>query len=198
MRITNASGYNELRDSIALDWSNYMLKAFPNAQFMFIPNIEVDVIDYINKWSINVLVLSGGNDLGVYPTRDKTEYLLLEYALKMKIPVIAICRGLQLVHTYFGGKLKPENKEFALQHRSNAHLIKMKNLTRKVNSYHSNFIEEESINEGFEIFARCKIDNSVEGICNNQILAMMWHPERAKKISMWNKLLIEDFLKYGD
>ena len=194
MRVTNAFGYNEPRDTIAMDWSKYMLKAFPDEQFIFIPNLEVDVIDYIKKWGINVLVLSGGDDLGVYSKRDETEYLLLEYALKMKIQVIAICRGLQLVHTYFGGKMKPGNKEFVIQHRSNMHLIKMKNSIRKVNSYHSILIEEESINEGFEIFARCKIDNSVEGIRNNLILAMMWHPERDKKIAMWNKLLIEDFL----
>jgi N5-(cytidine 5'-diphosphoramidyl)-L-glutamine hydrolase len=194
MRITNATGYDEPRDTIAMDWSNYMLNSFPEDQFIFIPNLEDSVIDYINNLGINALILSGGDDLGVFQTRDKTEFLLLEYALKMEIPVIAICRGLQLVHTYFGGILKRGSEGFVKEHRSTMHLVDIENSIKEVNSYHTNYIDEESVNEGFEIFARCELDNSIEGLRNNRILGMMWHPERDPEVSTWNKLLIKDFL----
>jgi hypothetical protein len=43
MRITSASNYDEPRESIATDWANYMIAAFPDSQFVFIPNIENNV-----------------------------------------------------------------------------------------------------------------------------------------------------------
>ncbi len=194
MRITNAVGYDEPRDTIASDWSKYILKAFPDSQFVFIPNIKEKVIDYIDNLKIDVVILSGGDDLGVYPSRDRTELIVLKHALKMKIPVIAICRGLQLVHTYFGGKLGSGNSDFVTKHRAVSHLLEIDGSTKEVNSYHTNYIVEESISDCFEIFARCKNDKSIEGLRNKSILAMMWHPERDAKVSKWNKLLIEKFL----
>jgi len=194
MRITNAVGYDEPRDTIASDWSNYMLSAFPDSQFVFIPNIEGKVIDYIDKLKIDVIILSGGDDLGVYPIRDHTETIVLKHALKRKIPIIAICRGMQLVHSYFGGKLEPGNSNFVNRHRAITHLIEIDGSTKEVNSYHTNNLVEDSISNGFEIFARCKSDTSIEGFRNKSILAMMWHPERDAKVIKWNKLLIDNFL----
>lgn len=194
MRITNAPDYDEPRNTIAMDWSDYMLNAFPDSQFMFVPNIETDAVDYIDRWGINVLVLSGGDDPGVFPTRDKTEHILLEYALKMKIPVIAVCRGLQLVHVYFGGKLETGDRKFIVRHKANSHLIDINNSFLEVNSYHSYKIDEESIHRNFDVYARCKSDNTIEGIKSDQILGMMWHPERDKGLNNWNKVLIDEFL----
>ena len=195
MRITNDTSYNEPRDSISGDWSRYMLSAFPDSQFIFIPNIEEDVVHYLSKWNINVLILSGGDDLGIFPARDKTETLAFLYALKMRIPIIAVCRGLQLVHSYYGGKLKSGDNKFIEKHRVTKHLINMDNHSIEVNSYHTYKIIEETVNKDFEIFARCKDDNSIEGMRNKQILGIMWHPERDKSIANWNKLLIEKFIK---
>lgn len=195
MRETNAQGYFEPRDSISFDWSKYMLSAFPDSQFVYIPNIEENVIDYIKKLKIDVLILSGGDDIGITPRRDNTELLALKYALKVKIPVIAICRGLQLVHTYFGGKLESGNNAYVTEHKATNHLIDIDGSSRMVNSYHTNYLVEDSISDNLEIFARSKNDNTIEGLLNRDILAMMWHPERDAEIVEWNKLLIENFLK---
>jgi len=198
MRLTNAIDYNEPRESIASDWNNYMLTAFPDSEFIYIPNIEENVINYISKLKINVLILSGGDDLGITPRRDNSELLALKYALKAKIPVIAICRGLQLVHAYFGGKFEPGNNGFVTRHKATNHLIEINGQAKEVNSYHTNYIIEDSVSDSLEIFARCKTDNSIEGIRNKDVLAMMWHPERDTKVVEWNKLLIESFLKNED
>ena len=105
MRITKPLEYEELRDSISNDWSSYMLSTFPDSQFVFLPNIGHNVIRYIDNLKIDVIILTGGDDIGVFPIRDQTETLILDYALKNKIPVIGICRGFQLIHKHFGGKL---------------------------------------------------------------------------------------------
>jgi putative glutamine amidotransferase len=194
MRITSAIGYSELRDSIAMDWSKYFLKAFPHDRFLFIPNIQNKAIDYFKNWDINVLVLSGGDDFGIYYERDNTEISLLNYALKNEIPVIAICRGMQLVHHFFGGKIVKGINEFITTHKSSKHKISIENKIKEVNSFHTNYIKEDTLNEKFIVFARCMQDNTIEGFRNDQILAMMWHPERDLKVSVWNKLLIKTFL----
>ena len=82
MRITNDTSYDEPRDTIGGDWSKYMLSGFPDYQFIFIPNNKEDVEHYLKGWDIDVLILSGGDDLGTFPARDKTEILAFLYALK--------------------------------------------------------------------------------------------------------------------
>ena len=67
-----------------------------------------------------------------------------------------------------------------------------------MNSYHGNVLDENSVHKIFRILARCTTDSSIEGLESDNILAMMWHPERVDQISIWNKKLIEEFLsKYG-
>ncbi len=171
-----------------------MLCNFPNAKFIFIPNIGENVIDYVKEWNIDVLILSGGDDLGKTLDRDNTEYALLEYALKVEMPIISVCRGLQLIHTYFGGEIENGEEEFVLKHRAVNHNVITDTGIVNVNSYHSNRIDENTVHKDFEIFARCEMDNSIEGFRNRSILGLMWHPERNNVNSEYNKLLIENFL----
>lgn len=195
MRVTNAKNYDEPRDTISRDWSNYMIQAFPKSKWMFIPNINENVIDFIQKWNLNVIILSGGDDIGLYPKRDNTELLLLEYALNNNIPIIGICRGLQLIHHYFGGKLINGDDNFTKVHRAKNHTIEIKNSIKKINSFHSNKIDEESLHKSFRILARSMDDKSIEAITNENIIAFMWHPERDNIVSKWNLKLINQFLK---
>jgi len=195
MRVTNAEGYDEPRDSIARDWSNYFIKAFPESKFLFIPNIGIEAVDFIKKWDINVLVISGGDSIGETPKRDETEIELIKDTIARNIPVIAVCRGFQLLHQLYGGKLIEGDSDFVNSHRSSKHNIIVNNKTLEVNSYHVYKIDEKSIDKRFSIFAKCEIDDSVEGIVNDNILAMMWHPERCQQISKWNIELIEKFIK---
>ena len=52
------------------------------------------------------IVLSGGDDIGKYALRDKSEILLIKYSLKKKIPIFGICRGMQIISKYFKINLK--------------------------------------------------------------------------------------------
>jgi putative glutamine amidotransferase len=69
---------------------------------------------------LDALVLSGGGDIDpaaygeaphplterVYPGRDRAEQALLAAALAAGVPVLAICRGLQIVNVSRGGTLR--------------------------------------------------------------------------------------------
>ena len=198
MRVTNALQYDEVRDSIAHDWSNYMQNVFQNSKWMFIPNLGKKTVDYFKDWDLNVLFLTGGDDIGKFEIRDESEIELVKYAVANSIPIVAICRGMQLIHYLYKGKIKKGNNEFIENHRTNRHVVSIENLTYEVNSYHVNYLEENTLNDTFKVFSRCQLDNSIEGFNNNKILAMMWHPERETQPAKWNEDLIKNFLKTNE
>lgn len=194
MRETHAQNYFEPRDSLARDWPNFLNLVFPNEKWMFIPNIGEKALELFEKWDLNVLILSGGDNIGVSLERDETEELLLKHAVSNEIPVIGICRGLQLIHRYFGGSLISGNEIFTNDHRATEHSIIIGKKKKIVNSYHNNLLDKESISSQFEVLAICEKDKTIECLRANNILAMMWHPEREKTVSDWNKDLIINFL----
>lgn len=195
MRETMAPNYFEPRDTIAQDWSKYMGTAFPNSQYLFVPNSGQRAVDFVKKWDLNILILSGGDNLGISKNRDHTEQILLQYALENNIPVIGVCRGLQLIHTFFGGSIKKGDEKFVSQHRATKHTIEIEGQSFNVNSYHENILVKETVHAKLKVFATCSTDQSVEGLHNENILAMMWHPERDEKMSEWNRELIVNFLE---
>lgn len=194
MRVTNATGYHEVRDSLARDWTEYMQNAFPDAQWMYIPNMGIDAVNYFRKWDLNVLILTGGDDIGDYPDRDQTESELLRHALENNIPVIGVCRGLQLIHRHFGGEMKQGDESFTDVHRAQRHEIEMDGSAHEVNSYHNNMLDETTLHHDLQVIARCSKDNTIEGVRAKGLMAMMWHPEREERVEQWNLNLIKDFL----
>lgn len=49
-------------------------------------------------------------------TKDKFEFALYQYAKKHKIPILGICRGMQLINVAEGGTLHQENPETNVRH----------------------------------------------------------------------------------
>ena len=58
-----------------------------------------------NDNNVSGIILSGGDDIGKFILRDDCENLLIKFALKRKIPVFGICRGMQIIGRYFKVKL---------------------------------------------------------------------------------------------
>ena len=52
------------------------------------------------------LLLTGGTDLGVSPERDDFEVALARRALERDMPVLGICRGMQLMNVALGGGIE--------------------------------------------------------------------------------------------
>ena len=119
----------------------------------------------------DAILLSGGQDFGLFPDRDHLEDLLLNYAITNQLPTLGICRGTQLLIRHAGGSLKRVighvNQEHKLRGRHN-HCVK---------SYHN--YAPDQIPDEYEVISRT-IDNSVEAIRhkNLPVEGWMWHPER--------------------
>jgi gamma-glutamyl-gamma-aminobutyrate hydrolase PuuD len=54
---------------------------------------------------LDALVFSGGEDIGEHELRDRGEFALLEAALARDLPVLAICRGVEVLNVARGGEL---------------------------------------------------------------------------------------------
>lgn len=89
-----------------------------------------DILDRIDgivvQGGIDVSPLTYGENptvesLDFHLTRDQFELKLIEKALERKIPILGICRGLQIINVYFGGTLHQhlsyENAE-VIHHRN--------------------------------------------------------------------------------
>lgn len=133
----------------------------------------------------------------INPARDKFEWKLLDKAVKRKLPIFGICRGLQLLNVYFGGTLVQDIERgysTEINHAgyigpksSIAHKVKLSKehiLYRcfgkeelDVNSFHHQVIDR--LGEGLEAIATAE-DGIIEAIVHTQypfLLAVQWHPE---------------------
>ncbi|MDZ3993773.1 gamma-glutamyl-gamma-aminobutyrate hydrolase family protein [Pseudomonas sp. Teo4] len=127
--------------------------------------------DWLNALSPQAIVLSGGNDIGQYPARDTTEGRLLDHARSHRLPVLGLCRGMQMIAHCFGGQLKPVVGHVRTRHQLSGQIV------AEVNSYHGFALAD--CPEAFEILARSE-DGEIEAIRHLSLPweGWMWHPER--------------------
>ena len=165
---------SERRDSIDQKWFDFLLHC--KLRPLLIPNnLELAKIVF-NTIDFDGIILSGGNDLIPYggnaPERDEIELYVLKLAIKKNIPLLGICRGMELIQHYFGIQLLQ-----IAGHAGNMHEVKINGSSRKVNSYHDLGTDQTS-NE-LEILALAS-DGIIESIAHKRypIKGIMWHPER--------------------
>tara|TARA_B110000014_G_scaffold163103_1_gene115071 strand:+ start:243 stop:869 length:627 start_codon:yes stop_codon:yes gene_type:complete len=187
-RITNAETYDEKRDSLSHDWPVFLekIQAIP----IWIPNSVTNLEQFLQEVDLDGIILSGGDNIGQTPERDKTEIKLIDYAINNNIPIFGVCRGMQVLNKFFGGEQEFLNTD---THVGNNHSIKIKNESFSklinstdvlVNSYHRNIISVDSLAETLTPFAFSDIDNTVEAFIHSTlpIIGVMWHPEREQKL----------------
>lgn len=140
---------------------------------------------FLLKVNPDGIVLSGGNDVGSCIDRDVTEAILIRYAIKFQIPLLGICRGMQMLGVYSGAELR--NVDLHVRTR---HFLKG-NYTHEVNSYHNQSLM--GVPTDYQITASSE-DGAIEAIKHNRLplYGWMWHPERE---SPFNKVDMENFRK---
>jgi putative glutamine amidotransferase len=165
---------------------------------------------------IDALILTGGQDVNPalyneelyqdseepYIERDSFDFMLIEAALEKDIPILGICRGMQILNVYLGGTLHQD-----IKHHSNIHISHSKTNIKhfqssnfdkgvhhvdikedsilhdmlgdkiKVNSIHHQCIAK--LSPGLKISAISPTDKVIEAYESEfkKILGIQWHPE---------------------
>lgn len=166
-----------------------------------------------NLESFAGLLLTGGGDVlssfyncnidcrSVNVLRDVNEFKILDYFIKRNIPILGICRGMQLINVYLGGTLKNVYKHQSPTGQDVFHPISSTcNLFKDlpmVNSNHHQCVDVLFDGAKDVAFAN---DNTPEGFLFKNVLAVQYHPERmsSKAIDViYGKFanLIDDYLK---
>ena len=137
--------------------------------------------EILREIDIGGLVLSGGNDLGSNCHRDNFEKELIRSAERMGIPIIGVCRGMQMLCNNQGVRLKLTSGHVGSRHQISSIDELMDG--RTVNSFHNYCLIGEDLNRaGISIVATSKADCCVEAVADlsKNWMGIMWHPEREK------------------
>jgi len=158
---------------------------------MPVPNVfeKKDLLSLCNVLKPAGFVLSGGNDIGTFPERDKLEKAMLELAIEKKMPLIGICRGMQMIVKFFGGELCPVKGHVRTLHRLTL-VGQGFRLSPLVNSYHEFGVK--SLPEELVALAFAE-DGVVEAVAHKSlpVLGIMWHPERNEPFDAEDVLLFK-------
>ena len=127
---------------------------------------------WLSVFKPNAILLSGGNDIGSCNDRDLTEKSLIDFAAIKNLPVLGICRGMQMMGTFAGSKLIK-----VPGHVGTRHCLQGGVISGEVNSFHS--MSLESCPSGYEILAKSE-DGGIEAMRHEKLPweGWMWHPER--------------------
>ena len=160
------------------------------------------------------LLLSGGPDvhpdrygqtpdsgagLQLRPELDDLEFRVLEYALSQDMPVLAICRGMQVLNVAFGGSLIQDlcgHRNHAGDKEHASHLIYVAPGAKsaaiigsagffKVNSYHHQGLTEAQRAPRLMSTAYSVEDGLVEGLESPEhswVIGLQCHPERQDEV----------------
>lgn len=177
----------------------------------------------VRSADLSGIILTGGGEVdpelygataegavSVSKRRDSTEAELLNIAVRNRIPVLGICRGMQFINVHFGGSLlqdlsaidrmshhaTPGVHEITLVHEELVRL--MSGTTRlDVNSYHNQGVVTTTLAQEISAFAIFEELNLVEGLFHprHPIAAIEWHPERPKPSDELDSILVNAFLR---
>ncbi|WP_409022318.1 gamma-glutamyl-gamma-aminobutyrate hydrolase family protein [Dellaglioa sp. P0083] len=174
---------------------------------LIIPTDLANASSYLDL--VDGLLLAGGQDVSpilygqephpkleeLNPPRDEMELALIKEAISRKIPILGICRGLQILNVFFGGTLYqdlsdysnwqvkhlqdptlPEYATHSVSIKTNNYLSDTYGSTLRVNTYHHQAINR--LGDSLTAIATSS-DGLIEGISSNDglILGVQWHPE---------------------
>ncbi len=180
-RIDWVESHKEFRDS--LDQRLISLVVASGFMPIPVPNFNQvndkesnNLIRFVQEMHPDGIILSGGNDLGEFPDRDSTELQLIDFAERFSIPLLGICRGMQIMGVANGSKLIKVDG-----HSGTSHAITGKTW-RTVDSFHNYALD--ACPKDYHVTAFSE-DGSIEAIAHKtrRMEGWMWHPERISEVT---------------
>ncbi len=173
-RVAVIPEYGERRDCLDQAWPRFI--AACGLLPLVLPNVTDVALALCDGSEVAGLLLTGGNDLvalgGDAPERDATENALLDAVESRRLPVLGVCRGMQLIQQRCAIPLRR-----VAGHVTKCQTIHIDGEPAEVNSYHR-FAAFES-RPPLEVWA-VAADGVVKAIRHSAlpITGIMWHPER--------------------
>jgi gamma-glutamyl-gamma-aminobutyrate hydrolase PuuD len=173
-RVSVVPEYGERRDCLDQAWPRFL--AACGLMPLALPNVIEVAVALCAGADVTGLVLTGGNDLaalgGDAPERDATENAVLDVAESRGLPVLGVCRGMQVVQQRCAIPLRRVEG-----HVTRSQVIRVDGEPTEVNSYHR-FAAFES-RPPLDVWAVAD-DGVVKAIRHaaHSTTGIMWHPER--------------------
>ncbi len=186
-RVELAADYNERRDCLDQRWSVLMT----HLGYLPIPLVNAinDIDVYLSAMHLDGVILTGGNDLAelpgsmnIAPERDYFEHALLNVCISQNLPVLGVCRGMQMIASFFGGVINRVEGHSRTRHTVVLEPNAPWRQPFEVNSFHNFAVVD--IHDSMEVLARAH-DGTIEALHHRfyPIAGIMWHPERESQFA---------------
>lgn len=162
----------ERRDALSQEWAVFA----ETCGFcpVILPNHLPAVERILSQTPLDGILLTGGNDLSAYggdaPERDEVEEFLIAQSIQKKLPLLGVCRGMQMLLSFFGTPLQRISGHIRVDHPLDNGDI--------VNSYHG----WGATTCPPPLYPRAwGLDGVLEAVGHQEypwIHGIMWHPER--------------------
>lgn len=199
-------------DVLESDYVKYFEKI--GVEVWAVSNFTTNVNHLFDLAEWDFLILTGGGsvpreyydfialDEPQQENRDHVEELLVRQCLERKIPILAICRGMQFLNGLFGGKISRLDKLTVSRPVGSDHEVWCEAWHKYmiVNNFHNDGIKKNNLAKLFYILAEDQANQIVEGFYSDEwmVYGLQWHPERrfgTEKAKEESQLLIIDFIK---
>lgn len=138
---------------------------------------------------------------------DNFELAVLEAALQQNKPILAICRGMQLLNVALGGTLfqhLPDHRPSDVNHWASSHTISVEktsllygavrdDVVEMASSYHHQGVDRLGSNLKPTGFAPDGLVEAIEHMNRDWVIGVQWHPEDTLDATS-TKLLMSEFV----
>jgi len=177
---------------------------------------------------IKGLILAGGGDVDpthfneeplpglgeITPERDRFEMMLVKNALRVNLPILGICRGIQVLNVACGGTLVqhiPLGIKRPLKHSQSAprwyptHKVLIekssslgeifKKNSIRVNSFHHQAVRDPGPGLSISAVSNDGIIEGIEHPGHRFVIGVQWHPECMVEKDKYSRLLFKAFVE---
>ncbi|HEX8737474.1 MAG TPA: gamma-glutamyl-gamma-aminobutyrate hydrolase family protein [Pyrinomonadaceae bacterium] len=188
---------------------DYIAEALKNLDGVLLPGSDTDVDPiYFGEEPHPKLKI-------IIPEKEKTDFLVLEQAEKLKTPILGICFGMQALNVSRGGSLIQDIESQipkAFKHEQgkplerNSHTIEIENESLlasltvnktgvRVNSHHHQSIKAVGENLKATAWAKDGVIECIEDTRGDRfVLGVQWHPELSWKTDELSRNIFETFI----